>query len=103
MTFKWVKPIFSTKTFDSITGISTDNFLFHKVKGNLSLLMIQVIREDGKMVWCMDMEFTNGKMVLNMREIMWMAKSKEMESFITLQVNSISECGLTANSKALGK
>ena len=76
-----------------------DNFLFQKDKENLSSLMDPPTKEHGKMVWCMVLEFINGKMDPNIKAIMWMVKNKETESFITHQVNNISECGQTANKK----
>lgn len=51
----------------------------------------------------MALEFINGKMDRNMKEIIYTVRSKEMVYFITHLVNNISECGLMESSMVLGK
>lgn len=65
--------------------------------------MVPFTKEDGKMEWCMVLDFINGKMGRNMKAIMSMVKSKEMVSFTTVRENNMLECGQMVSSKAKGK
>lgn len=51
----------------------------------------------------MGLESTNGKTVLNTKEIMLMVKNKEMASFITLLVKNMSVPGQMENNKVKEK
>lgn len=77
-----------------------DNSSFQKVKESWFLLMVPLTKEVGKMEWCMDLEFINGKMDQNMKVFMSMEKNKEMESFIIHLENNTLECGRMGNNKA---
>ena len=51
----------------------------------------------------MEMVLTNGKMDLNMKDLIMKGKNKEMEAFIILRARNILAIGIMGNNRAMAK
>jgi len=60
------------------------------------------ILDNGKIMQCMDMEYINGKMEENIKEIIIWIKNKDTENTLGLMVKYMKECGKMESSMDKG-